>query len=184
MNPPRFSILYADPPWQFKARRASKDAVSPDDYPTGRRLPYPTMTMGAICALPIASLAAPDCVLFLWATYPMLPDALQVVAAWGFRYKTVAFTWVKRTRADKGFHFGMGYWTRANPELCLLSTRGRPGRACNGIPNLIIAPVQDHSRKPGGVRERIVALCGDLPRAELFAREHCPGSSVGQRGTE
>ncbi len=178
MNPPCFSIIYADPPWQFKLRRASNEEGRPRFGSVGRRVPYPTMNTEAICALPVARLVAPECVLFLWATYPMLPQALDVVRGWGFCYKTVAFTWVKRTRTGRRFHFGMGYWTRANPEICLLATRGNPQRMCKSIPNLIISPIQNHSRKPDIVREKIVALCGDLPRAELFAREKAPGWSV------
>ena len=178
MNPPRFSILYADPPWQFKRRSSFAQAHSFKSQPTGRITPYPTMNTEAICALNVEALAEADCVLLLWATYPMLPDALHVTSAWGFRFKTVAFTWVKRTRSDLGFHFGMGYWTRANPELCLLATRGHPRRHSAKVPNLIIAPVRDHSRKPDEVRERIITLCGDLPRAELFARETTPGWST------
>lgn len=178
MNPPCFSILYADPPWQFKTRHARKITGSPDGQPTSRSVPYPTMDTEAICSLPIAQITEPNCVLFLWATYPMLPDALKVIAAWGFQYKTTAFTWVKRSRSDRGFHFGLGYWTRANPEVCLLATQGHPHRMNAGVPNLIISPVRDHSRKPDEVRERIVTLCGDLPRAELFARKKVPGWHV------
>jgi N6-adenosine-specific RNA methylase IME4 len=174
MNHPPFSILYADPPWQFTTR-SSRVGSSTSSH---RRPPYPTLDIRAISALSVVNLCADDCVLFLWATYPLLPQALQVIAAWGFCYKTVAFTWVKRTRADRGFHFGMGYWTRANPELCLLATRGHPRRVSSAVPNLIVSPVQEHSRKPAGVRERIVTLCGDVPRAELFAREKAPGWSV------
>ena len=124
VNTPPFDILYADPPWQFKLRRRTNPAYPPDRPATGRIIPYPTMDTDAICALPVADICAPDCLLFLWATYPMLPDALKVIAAWKFQYKTVGFTWVKRTRSNRGFHFGMGFWSRANPELCLLATRG------------------------------------------------------------
>jgi len=136
------------------------------------------MNTEAICSLRVTELAEPDCLLFLWATYPMLPQAFDVVRAWDFQFKTVAFTWVKRTRSDRGFHFGMGYWSRANPEICLLATRGHPRRRSACVPNLVISPIREHSRKPDEIRERIVSLCGDLPRAELFARENTPGWSV------
>ena len=131
-----------------------------------------------ICSLKVADIAASDSLLFLWATYPMLPQAFEVIRAWGFQYKTVGFTWVKRTRSNRGYHFGLGFWTRANPELCLLATRGHPKRRSARVPNLVVSPVQDHSRKPDAVRERIVELCGDLPRAELFARAKTPGWSA------
>jgi site-specific DNA-methyltransferase (adenine-specific) len=105
----------------------------------------------------------------------MLEDALSVIEAWGFTYKTVAFTWVKTNRSGKGFHFGLGYWTRANPEICLLATRGRPRRVSRSVPNLLVSPLRDHSRKPDEARDRIVELCGDLRRAELFARQKVAG---------
>lgn len=140
--------------------------------------PYVCMGTEAIRALPVRDIAAQDCILFLWATYPMLPDALSVIEAWGFAYKTVAFTWVKANRSGKGFHFGLGYWTRANPEICLLATRGRPRRLSRAVPNLLVSPLREHSRKPDEARERIVALCGDLPKAELFARQKVPGWSA------
>jgi N6-adenosine-specific RNA methylase IME4 len=136
------------------------------------------MSTEAIRALPVSMIAAPDCALLLWATYPMLPDALSVIEAWGFTYKTVGFTWVKTNRSGRGFHFGLGFWTRANPEICLLATRGRPRRVSRSVPNLLVSPLREHSRKPDEARDRIVALCGDLPRAELFARQKVPGWSA------
>lgn len=168
MNPraapvPPFAVLYADPPWRYQG---------------GHPLPYPTMTTPAICALPVQRLCAPDCALFLWSTYPLLPDALAVMTAWGFRYVTVAFTWVKQNPSGVGYHFGLGGWTRANPEICLLGTRGRPKRASASVPNLLVSPRRQHSKKPDEARDRIVALCGNLPRAELFARQRVEGWSA------
>ena len=123
-----------------------------------------------IANLPVGDIADKDCVLFLWATYPKLEDALAVVKGWGFRFKTVAFTWVKLNPSGKGYHFGLGYWTRQGTELCLLATRGKPKRVNNSIANLVIAPRGEHSSKPKEVRDRIVQLMGPLPRVELFAR--------------
>jgi site-specific DNA-methyltransferase (adenine-specific) len=142
------------------------------------RSPYDVMNDQDIFNLPVASIAARDCVLFLWATYPKLETALQTVAAWGFKYKTVAFTWVKLNPSGVGFHFGLGYWTRGNSEIVLLATRGHPKRVDNCVPNLVIAERRDHSRKPDEVRQRIVRLVGDLPRIELFARARVPGWDV------
>ena len=181
MNHPSFSIIYADPPWHFKPRGAANRTPSANsaNRPVARRtLPYPAMDTHAIGVLPVDDICVRDSVLSLWATYFLLPQAFSVIDAWGFKFKTVAFTWVKRTPSDKAFHFGICYWTRANPELCLLATRGHPHRCTNRIPNLVIAPVRDHSRKPDVIREQIVTLCGDLPRAELFAREKTAGWSV------
>ena len=126
MNHPSFSILYADPPWQFKSRGAARRVPSRDNRPTGRILPYQTMDLAAICAVPVTDICAPDCLLFLRATYPLLPQAFEVISAWGFQFKTVGLTWFKRTASGSGFHFGMGYWSRANPGLCLLAARGHP----------------------------------------------------------
>lgn len=153
------------------------------------------MDLKDICELPVVDLADKNCVLFMWATYPKLEDAFKVINSWGFKYKTVAFTWVKITRRSTavfnimpngmkrfvvhgGFHFGLGYWTRQNPELCLLATRGKPHRINNHVENLVISPLRDHSRKPDEVRERIVQLVGDLPRIELFSRSRYPGWQV------
>jgi N6-adenosine-specific RNA methylase IME4 len=174
-----FPIIYADPPWRLKNWSMEEEARPGERWARRRGpAPYPCLNTEQIAVLPVHSIAAADCVLFLWATYPMLSAALAVIAAWGFVYKTVAFTWVKLNPSGHGFHFGMGYWTRANPEICLLATRGRPKRLSRSVPNLIVSPRREHSSKPDEVRDRIVALCGDVPRIELFARKRTPGWSV------
>ena len=136
---------------------------------------YPTMSVEEICALPVGGLAAQDSALFLWATFPQLPEALRVISAWGFRFKTVAFVWLKQNRKAKTWFYGMGFWTRSNAEVCLLATRGHPKRQDKGIHQFIISPVEIHSKKPDEARNRIVRLMGDLPRVELFARQSPPG---------
>jgi len=162
---PRFHILYADPPWHLGGG-------------TKGRPPYPLMNTRDICALPVSSIAASDCILFLWAVHSHLPDALAVVRAWGFSYKTVGFTWVKRTPKDTGFLLGRGYWTHSNAEPCLLATKGHPKRVGTGVSSLIVSPRREHSRKPDEARDKIVHICGDVPRAELFARQTVPGWSA------
>ncbi len=142
-----FQVLYADPPW----RLSGSGKGSP---------PYPMMVTKDISALPVERPAAPDCALLLWAVHSHLPDALAVIRAWGFSYKTVAFTWVKRTPRDTGFFLGRGYWTHANAEVCLLATRGKPRRAGTGVSSLVVSPRREHSQKPDEVRERIVRICG------------------------
>ena len=114
-----------------------------------------------------------DCVLFLWAIDPMLPDALELIKAWGFTYKTVAFTWAKINESGKD-PIGGGYWTRANPEMCLLATRGKPKRLNADVRQLLMAPRREHSRKPDEVYGRIEALV-DGPYLEMFARQTHPG---------
>src|SRR5438445_12439444 len=113
MIQPKYSVIYADPPWLFRTWNARSSARWATRSGRNRRPPYACLTTRDIEQLPVAELAAADSVLFLWATYPMLPDALKVIAAWGFKYKTCAFTWVKTNPSGRGFHLGMGFWTRA-----------------------------------------------------------------------
>jgi N6-adenosine-specific RNA methylase IME4 len=129
--------------------------------------------------LPIQEVTAEDAALFLWTTFPCLPDALQVASACGFQYKSVAFTWIKPNRKSKGWALGMGYWLRANAEICLLATKGRPVKKKRNVPQLIVEPRREHSRKPDVARKRIVELFGDdVPKVELFARQKHPGWHV------
>ena len=129
-------------------------------------------------SLPVEGLAEKDSALFLWATFPQLNEAFRVMEAWGFRYKTLAFLWLKQNRRADSLFYGMGFWTRSNAEVCLLGTRGRPKRQCAGIHQFVISHIGQHSRKPAEVREKIVKLMGDVPRLELFARQQTPGWDV------
>jgi len=130
------------------------------------------MPIEDICSFPVIDLAAKDSVLALWAISPMLPDALRVMESWGFRYKTVLFVWVKG-------RIGLGYYTRAGAELCLLGTRGGLlSRIDRGVPQVIHAKPREHSRKPDEAAERLERLFGDIPRIELFARAKRPGWEV------
>lgn len=133
------------------------------------------MSVKDICGLKVEEIAAKDCVLFLWATFPQLPEALRVIKAWGFQYKTVAFLWLKQNKSGKGWFFGLGFWTRGNAEICLLATKGKPHRNSNRVHQFLISPIRGHSQKPEEAREKIVELMGDLPRVELFAREKTEG---------
>lgn len=171
-------IVLADPAWRYGDRNCNGAAEQH----------YPTMSIEAIRALPVGDLCAPDCALFLWATYPLMREALSVIEAWGFTYKSIAFQWVKTYPNGKPF-FGLGRWTRGNSEPCLLATRGKPKRVSASVGQLVftdleapeellISPVTRHSAKPPEVRDRIVTLMGELPRVELFARTTTPGWSV------
>ena len=165
----KYRIIYADPPWTFKTYSA-KGA----EHKSAKQH-YDLMCLDEIKALPVADIAGDNCVLFLWATMPNLPEAFEVIKAWGFEYKTCAFTWVKRNRKSDGWFWGLGYWTRSNAELCLLATKGKPKRVSKSVHSVCDARIMEHSRKPAEVRERIVQLCGDLPRIELFARQKADG---------
>ena len=163
-----YNIIYADPPWQYQKNKGQGVAENH----------YPTMSVDDICALPISKLAANDSVLFLWATFPQLPEALRVIEAWGFNYKSVAFVWLKRNRKSLSWFYGLGYWTRGNAEICLLATRGHPKRQSASVHQFIISPVEAHSKKPDITREKIIELMGDLPKVELFARTATPGWQI------
>ena len=142
---------------------------------------YPTMSIDELCALPVAELAAKDSALFMWATFPQLPEALRLIRAWGFTYISVAFVWLKKNRRADSWFYGLGFWTRANAEICLLATKGHPKRQAADIHQFIISPIAAHSKKPDETRDKIVALMGDLPGAVRTADLSRLGC-VGQRG--
>ena len=135
---------------------------------------YETSGIDEIKALPVAALAAKDATLLLWGTWPQLPAVLEVIEAWGFTYKTVAFVWVKQNPSGDGLHTGMGYWTRANSEYCLLATKGSPKRIAPDVHQIVMAPLGEHSAKPEEVRRRIERLL-DGPYLELYARKATDG---------
>jgi N6-adenosine-specific RNA methylase IME4 len=171
-----FGVIYADPPWTFATYSRKGKGRSAEAH-------YDCMTLGDIKALPVAEWAADDCVLFLWTTDPILEKAFEVIRSWGFIYKTVGFYWVKLNKSaskpahhQQKFFTGLGFWTRANPELCLLATRGHPRRRSAAVSKLIVSPRREHSRKPDETYERIEALC-DGPYLEMFARSRQDGWS-------
>ncbi len=171
----KYKIIYADPPWRYNDKSKSHGG--------GAESHYPCMKTEDICHLPIKDIAENDSLLFLWTTMPMLPDGLRVMDFWGFQFKTNAFTWVKINKKIRNYcaftyddlFMGMGHWTRGNAELCLLGTRGKPKRIDARTHSVVFATRTEHSRKPNEIRKRIVQLCGDLPRIELFARESIAG---------
>ena len=149
-------MILADPPWRYEHAPTPTRAIERH---------YPTMATEDICALPIADIAAADCVLFLWATSPKLPEALAVLAAWGFRYRTNA-VWVKP-------QIGMGYYFRQQHESLLVGARGRPRvpLPCARKGSVISAPRRRHSQKPGRVYDLIANMYPTARKVELFARE-------------
>jgi len=167
----KYGVIYADPPWSFRnwsAKGTGRNAVSH----------YDCLDFKALASLPIADLAADDCALFLWATDPLLPRAFELIQAWGFEYKTVAFYWVKlnaRAKHDADYFTGLGYWTRANPEQCLLATRGKPVRRAKDVRRLVVEKRREHSRKPDETYGLIERMYPELPKIELFARHARPG---------
>ncbi len=170
-----YGAILADPPWGFKAWSGPEKKVAS----RGTVAPYQTMEMDAIRSLPVDRICADDCTLFLWVVWPTLPDAIELISAWGFTYKTCAFSWMKADpyrlwALEEDVRMGLGYWTRANSEVCLLGTRGKAKRRDNGVRQGIIEPIRQHSRKPDCVHERIERLVTG-PYLELFARQSRPG---------
>lgn len=168
----KYRAIYADPPWHFQS-------WSPEHQ--DRKAPYSTMSREEIIVLPVQSIADDDCVLFLWICWPQLEEAMDLIKAWGFTYKTCAFSWIKADstqlelfRDDLDVQVGLGYWTRANSEVCLLATKGNPKRLNADVRQAIVEPRREHSRKPDCVYERIERLV-DGPYIELFARTRRPG---------
>ena len=134
------------------------------------------MTKAEIQNLPVRKIAADNSMLFLWVTAPCLIEGIELITAWGFTYKTVAFTWVKQNKKNDKIFTGMGYYTRSNAEYCLLATRGKVlERKSRSVSSAVISHIERHSQKPTEVRERIVWLLGDIPRIELFARQQTDG---------
>ena len=169
-----FRVILADPPWRF-------ETWSHRGQGKGASQHYDTMTTDDICALPVADLAARDCALFVWGCWPHLPDALRVIAAWGFDYKSCGFVWVKQNAGAPvlwgdldNLFLGLGYGTRGNTEFCLRAARGAPKVRSRAEPQLILSPRREHSRKPDEQYRRIEALY-DGPYLELFARQPRPG---------
>ena len=164
----KYNIIYADPPWKY-FWGGGKDGghFAPEKH-------YLTMDTEKICTLNVRAMRAPACALFLWATMPALPEAFKVMAAWGFKYKTCAFSWVKTKKNGEPIR-GMGSYTKSNIELCLLGMRGHIKAVDKTVPQIVMHPRLGHSVKPPEIRTRIVQLFGDLPRIELFARQQAAG---------
>jgi N6-adenosine-specific RNA methylase IME4 len=171
----KYKIIYADPPWSFSNKNTGGNLKS------GASAHYNTMSIDDICKLPINNLADDNCVLFMWWIASQPKEAIKLVESWGFTIKTMTgFNWVKTTKSDKLF-FGMGFWTRAGSEMCLIAVKGKPKRINAGIRSVRLAPIQEHSKKPDIFRRDIEALMGGgggMPKIELFARNETEGWDV------
>lgn len=168
MDDKKYQSIYADPPWNYADQDCQGTMANH----------YKGMALQDICNLPVKNISDKDCILFLWSTYPMYEEALQVIKAWGFRYRTLGFQWLKLNKKNFGWFYGLGRWTRGNTEPCLLATKGHPKRISPAVFQLIESPLMRHSQKPAEVRKRIIQLVGDLSRIELFARQKTEGWDV------
>jgi len=164
----KYQIIYADPPWAY-LWGTGKDGgnFAPEKH-------YQTMSTEEICELEVKQLRDKNCALFLWGTMPALPDAFKVMEAWGFKYKTCAFSWVKIKKDGMPLH-GMGSYTKSNIEVCLLGMRGHIKSVDKTVPQILMHERIGHSVKPPIVRDRIVQLFGNISRVELFARQKTEG---------
>tara|TARA_R100001015_G_C4490061_1_gene67902 strand:- start:3 stop:431 length:429 start_codon:yes stop_codon:yes gene_type:complete len=134
------------------------------------------MTCKEICNLPIENIADKDCILFLWTTDSHLLEALEVMKSWNFNYKTIGFTWVKKYNTG-AYCYNFGSYTLKSTEICLIGLKGKLKnlKKSNNVKGLVFAERTKHSKKPNEIRKRIVNLCGDIPRIELFARQRVEG---------
>ena len=166
----KYQIIYADPPWSYKVWSKKGLGRSAESH-------YKTMNKQDIQNLKVP--ADDTCTLFLWVTAPCLVEGIELCKAWGFEYKSCAFVWVKMNKKSQDTYFmGQGRWTRANPEICILATKGNPKRISAGVRQLVTSPIREHSQKPDEVKDRIIQLVGNLPRIELFARQKTEGWDV------
>jgi len=164
----KYNLIYADPPWQYGSKQYQDNGRDFD--PLKRQ--YDTMSIDEIKLLPIKDIIDTDCACFLWVTDSHLKEGIEVLEAWGFKYKTVGFNWIKKTNKGNTF-VNFAPWTLKSSELCLLGIKGTMGKykKVNNIRQLVEAVRTTHSSKPQEVIGRIEALFGDIPRLELFCRQ-------------
>lgn len=169
----RYNIIYADPAWEYKQSGSKTNSRGM------AKQHYQTMKTEDICNLPIRKIKTDNAICFMWATFPNIAEALKVISAWGFEYKTAGFVWIKKNKKSNTNFWGMGAYTRANAEVCLLGiskkTKAKEIVKSNSVHQVIESVIEYHSKKPDIVRDKIIELCGDLPRIELFARQQVEG---------
>lgn len=175
----KYKVILADPPWPYQVY----------DHDTGHgrsaEAHYNTMSIDDICALPVDELADDNCALFMWCVWPSMFECRgresypeRVMNAWGFEYKTKAWSWVKLNKNSMGLFTGMGFYTRANDEPCLLAVKGSMPVSAHDVMGIIMSPIREHSRKPDEQYGKIERLYPEGPYLELFARRPRPGWHV------
>ncbi len=179
----KFNVVYADPPWDYKEIFGNNRSIAAEGWRNIKNsgandynLHYSTMTKEEISALPIKDIVAKDAACFMWTTDAHMPAALEIMKAWGFTYKTIAFVWIKKHKSGKQVKM-LSPWTMKGMELCLLGTRGAmtQHKKDNTVSQIVEAARGRHSQKPLEVAHRIERLFPDLPKIELFARDAKPG---------
>ena len=169
----KYDVVYADPPWEYRQSGSKTNSRGM------AKQHYETMNTDEICRLPVRSICNDKTICFMWATFPNIDQALKVMASWGFTYKTAAFVWVKKNKKINSNFWGMGAWTRANAEVCLIGisskTKASECVKSHAVHQIIEAPIEEHSKKPAETRKRIEKMLGQTKRIELFARQHAEG---------
>lgn len=167
----KYKIIYADPPWSYSDKRGGDKGKAHG----GATAHYGTMSINDIKELDVKSIADDDCMLFIWVTFPLLQEGLDTIKAWGFKFKTLGFSWIKTNKKSGTPFFGIGWYTKSNCEVCLIATKGKLFKVSNKVSSVLIEPIDGHSRKPNEARKRIVEFAGDVPRIELFCRDSPEG---------
>lgn len=169
----KYDVIYADPPWEYLQSGSKTNARGM------AKQHYNTMSTKDISKLPVRNICTDHAICFMWATFPNIAEALKVMKAWGFEYKTAAFVWIKRNKKSNSLFWGMGAYTRANAEVCLLGiskkTKASEIVKSHAVHQVVEAKILRHSQKPGEVRTRIQLLMGQTLKIELFAREQADG---------
>jgi len=164
----KYQIIYADPCWQYDDKSLSHGG--------GAESHYSCLSIEEMCEIPVQSIAENNSILLIWVTFPMLEESFKLIKAWGFVFKTVAFTWVK-TNGDGTIYMGMGRYTRANAEICLLCKRGTGLKRLDAsIKQVVLSKRLKHSQKPKIFRKCISDLFGsERSKIELFSRDKIEG---------
>lgn len=167
----KYNIIYADPPWNYSSDPKSKRGIWGLAHHR-----YETMDIEDLKKIPIQNITDDNCILFMWATFPNLQQALDLIKAWGFEFKTVAFVWEKLDKTNNTpKKYGLGWYTRSNCEIVMLARKGKFNRKSAAVQQIVKSTISKHSEKPNEVRNRIIKLCGNIPRIELFARTKIHG---------
>lgn len=165
----KYNVIYADPPWSYSNFQGK------GSYYGDVSRHYKTLSLDELKELPIKELANENCVMFMWATFPNLKEAIELLEHWGFKYKTTAFVWVKVDKTGRPRTDGLGFYTNSNAEIVLIGKRGKLVRESKSVKQIVMAQKRGHSRKPQGVYVRIEEMYGNVPRIELFARNRREG---------
>lgn len=167
----KYKVIYLDPPWEFKSWSKKGEEKSAQNH-------YSCMSFDDLKQLPISKIGCKNSIMFMWATSPLIPKQIEIMEYWGYSFKTFGFTWVKTNKVSPSYFIGLGYYTRSNPEYCLIGVKGSIGRPKNkSISSIISSPIRQHSRKPDHIHGLIESMY-DGPYIELFARTDRNGWDV------